>query len=82
MRVRLRVRVRVRVKVRARVRVRLRLRVRIARLAGAREARERSGLDVRRVGVLGVEQRQAEEHVALASRLGGGEVMSGEVVRW
>ena len=68
-----------RARVRVRMRVRVRVRVRVARLAGACEARERSGLDVRRVGVLGVEQRKAEEHVALASRLG---VVSGEVVRW
>ena len=73
------VRVRVRVKLRVRVGLLTRLeRVAIVNelayngLAGAREAGERGRLDVRRRGVLRVEQRQAEEKVALPPRLDSG----------
>ena len=71
-------------KVRVRVRVRAGLLTGLKRvavvnelayngLAGAREGGERGRLDVRRCGVLRVEQRQAEEQVALSPRLCGGQ---------
>ena len=88
-RVRVRVCVKVRVRVRGRGRGRGRVRVRAGLLtgleravvnelsynglAGAREGGERGRLDIRRCGVLRVEQRQAEEQVALSPRLFGGQ---------
>ena len=70
-------------KVRVRVRVRAGLLTGLKRvavvnelayngLAGAREGGKRGRLDVRRRGVLRIEQRQTEEEVALTPRLGGG----------